>query len=315
MRGNSLRHTRSIRGGFTLVELLVVIAIIAVLIGLLLPAVQSAREAARRSSCGNKLRQTALAMLLYNDGMKALPPGRGPYGCCWGTWAMLVLPYFEEATIAEKYVNWGGNDSTEGGHRYAGGPNLDVTRVRFDILTCPSDRPNAPFSGITSHNYAVNHGNTDYGQGTVAGVAFRGAPFGQAASVSTPKKGRTFTDITDGTSSTLLVGEVLQGSGSDLRGFIWWGDAAGFSAFLGPNSQTPDRIYTASYCQNDPLRNLPCAVSSSTDPTMFAARSRHPGGVQAAMADGATRFVTDSIDIATWRALSTTQGAEAITLP
>jgi prepilin-type N-terminal cleavage/methylation domain-containing protein len=309
------RRSYGLRRGFTLVELLVVIAIIAVLIGLLLPAVQSAREAARRSSCSNKLRQVGLAMHLYNDSLQALPPGRGPSGCCWGTWAVLVLPYFEEAAIAAQYVNWGGNDTTNGGHRYGGGPNLAVTRIRYDILTCPSDQPNAPISSITSHNFAVNHGNTGYGQSTVNGVVFRGAPFGQAASASKAKIGKTLAEITDGTSKTLMVAEVLQGSGSDLRGFIWWGDASGFSTYLAPNSDLPDRIYTAGFCRNEPLRNLPCGVSSGTDPTMFAARSRHPGGIQAAMCDGSTAFVSESVDIDTWRALSTTQGGEPVSLP
>ena len=300
--------------GFTLIELLVVIAIIGVLVGLLLPAVQQAREAARRSSCSNNLRQTATAMHLYNDAINTLPPGRGPYGCCWGTWAVLVLPFMEESNAADAYVNWGGNDSTNGGHRYSGGPNLTVTRRRYQTLTCPSDIPNAPLNSITSHNYAVNHGNTGYDRSTINGVSFLQAPFSVAASTTQPKKGVSLEEIVDGTSSTLMLGEVLQGAGGDLRGFIWWGDASGFSAYQAPNSSLPDRIYTAVFCNDQPEQNLPCAVSTGTAPTMFAARSRHPGGVQVATCDGSTRFISETIELDVWRGLSSSQGGEVVSV-
>src|SRR3954468_8997214 len=89
------------RGGFTLVELLVVIAIIGILVALLLPAIQAAREAARRTQCLNHLKQVGLAMHLYNDARKSLPPSRMP---CWhGTWASAIWPYLEEGTIAQQW--------------------------------------------------------------------------------------------------------------------------------------------------------------------------------------------------------------------
>jgi prepilin-type N-terminal cleavage/methylation domain-containing protein len=87
----------AVRRAFTLVELLVVIAIIGVLVSLLLPAVQTAREAARRSQCQNNLKQTSLAVLNYEDVHKALPGGVGRFGCCWGTWQVRLLPYLEQA--------------------------------------------------------------------------------------------------------------------------------------------------------------------------------------------------------------------------
>ena len=144
----------------TLVELLVVIAIIGVLVSLLFPAVQTAREASGRSSCSNNLKQLGLAMLNYEDTFKALPGGVGRWGCCWGTWQVRVLPYMEQGAIASIYVNSDGNDAT--GQRYNGATNVNVTTKRIKALTCPSDIPNAPLSNITNHNYGVNYGNTSF---------------------------------------------------------------------------------------------------------------------------------------------------------
>src|SRR5437588_3183604 len=107
---------RSVRPAFTLVELLVVIAIIGVLVALLLPAVQTAREASRRSSCQNNLKQLSLAMLNYENTYNVLPGGVGRFGCCWGTWQVRVLPYLEQGALSGLYLNSDGNDAT--GIRY-----------------------------------------------------------------------------------------------------------------------------------------------------------------------------------------------------
>ncbi len=295
------RRTR----GFTLIELLVVIAIIAILIALLLPAVQQAREAARRTQCKNNLKQIGIGMHNYHDTYRSFPAGR--YNCCWGTWQVALLPYLEQKNMFDLYQNFGGNDAS--GPRYGGAPNTtNVTNNRIASLTCPSDTPNSPIADITSHNYAANYGNTGYAQqGTLNGVSFGGAPF---ANFSTGYYG--LRDILDGTSNTLLVAEVLQGFGSDLRGFTWWGDASSMTTYNGPNSTIPDRIYSSSYCVNRPQLNLPCAVSTSSEPTMFASRSRHPGGVQVVLCDGSARFVSENISIDTWRAYGTTHGGEVI---
>lgn len=100
--------------------------------------------------------------------------------------------------------------------------------------------------------------------------------------------------------------------GRDLRGFVRWGDGSSFTTCLATNSQLPDRIDTAGDCRYPMMDNPPCAVSDATNPNMLASRSRHPGGVNVTLADGSVRFFKNTIDIFTWRALSTTLGGEDI---
>ena len=326
---------RPARRGFTLIELLVVIAIIAVLIGLLLPAVQKVREAANRAKCSNNLKQLGLAMHNYaNTNQQTLPPGVGRNGCCWGTWMMVVLPYLEQDNAAKLYVNFGGMDVPAGNPlpRYAAGVNVQVTNLRVAVLSCPSDR-NSTNGTTTKHNYAVNAGNTSLFQvelpigcphGTPGCTSFLGAPFnwytGSTDGDSTipydsgsPDRGIMgrpvrFQEILDGTSNTILAAEVIQGQGGDLRGFTWWGGAAGFTTYIGPNSNEPD-VLTGGSC--DTTLNPPCTTTSTTTrPRMVGARSKHPNGLNIGMCDGSVIFIRDTVNINVWQALSTTQGSE-----
>ena len=331
---------RARRRGFTLIELLVVIAIIAILIGLLLPAVQKVREAANRAVCTSNLKQVGIAMHNYHDANQKLPPGVGPYGCCWGTWQTYVLPYLEQDAMRNLYQNLAGNDNT--GIRYAGAPNItNVVSKRLKVLTCPSDTPNAPIGNppITSHNYAVNYGNTSFFQAPLNGIPFGGAPFScyppqwltpSAQMVSDygqnhpdhdkwarfgPLAGRPevfLPHITDGTSSTLMAAEVIQGQGNDLRGFTWWGGASGFTTWSPPNANEPDMIMGGN-C-NATLTRAPCTnISTNVRPRMMAARSWHAGGgVNVVFCDGHTAFIRNSVNINVWRALSTAKGGEVV---
>ena len=313
------------RGGFTLIELLVVIAIIAVLIGLLLPAVQKVREAAARLKCGNNLKQLGLAMHGYHDSSGRLPPqtAKNANSCCYGTWQMAILPYVEQENLGKAYQNFGGTAAT--GPTYEQQANLLVTSTRLAVFTCPSDVPNAAKSGtyngqtytVTQHNYLVNVGNIDYAQGKdgalpdqPAGLTFRGAPFSRSAQFR-------FADVTDGLSNTLLAAEVNQGQGQDFRGLTWWAEGSGFTVYRTPNSPGYDYISNGSGApgcvppSENPL-NADCRAYRTPNWNVFTARSRHPGGVNVVLCDGSTRFVSDAIAWAVWQALGTSQGGEVV---
>jgi prepilin-type N-terminal cleavage/methylation domain-containing protein/prepilin-type processing-associated H-X9-DG protein len=322
---------RTQRRGFTLIELLVVIAIIAILIGLLLPAVQKVREAANRLKCQNNLKQIALGMHNHHDVKGTLPPGVGKFGCCWGTWLVPVLPYIEQDSLFKQFSNFDGNDAT--GIRY--GSNTSVITQRLKMYTCPSDISNAPTANITNHNYVVNYGNTTFFQQDVivggVRIVFGEAPFhaypgsvsddgpvnAQEAMTWTRVYGRPvpLEQITDGTSNTLMLSEVNQGQGLDARGFAWWGGASGFVTLYGPNASDPD-VMTGAWCNLTNPLNAPCTTTSTAPPSPFSrrqgARSRHTGGVNAALCDGSVRFISNTIDIRIWQALGTSQGGEPI---
>ena len=167
----SSRSRPRYRSGFTLIELLVVIAIIAILIGLLLPAVQKVREAAARMKCTNNLKQIALGNMNYESSNGTFLPGISRTGCCWGTWQVPILPYIEQDNLFKIYTNFGGLDNT--GARYGAGGNATVAGTRLSTFTCPSDTP-SQVGSITTHNYVLNAGNTSLLPGRDSDRVYRG---------------------------------------------------------------------------------------------------------------------------------------------
>jgi prepilin-type N-terminal cleavage/methylation domain-containing protein/prepilin-type processing-associated H-X9-DG protein len=315
------------RPAFTLFELLVVIAIFAVLIGLLVPAVQKVREAASRTQCQSNVKQIGVAMHNYHDSYRKLPPqvAGNANVCCYGTWQMAILPYVEQDNLWKMYVNFANSQGTA--QRYDAGQNIVVSSTRLTLFTCPSDTPatfkSASYNGtsypLQSHNYLVNVGNIDYAQGKdgllpdqPTGLIFGGAPF------SRTRQAR-LTDIKDGTSTTLMVAEIRQGqpgSIKDYRGNTWWAEGSGFTTYRTPNSSGPDFISQNCVDASQNPLNAPCqSVASSTGDAninVFAARSRHTGGVNVVMCDGSVHFITDGISWDVWQALGTSQGGETV---
>jgi prepilin-type N-terminal cleavage/methylation domain-containing protein/prepilin-type processing-associated H-X9-DG protein len=316
------------RSAFTLVELLVVIAIIGILIGMLLPAVQQVRAAARRTQCQNNERQIALAMFNYESAYGKLP--YGSIGAAEGTWVVWLMPYIEQGTLAGLY------DQNE---RYYHPNNQDVVKNGIATYQCPSDGSqivdpagSGAFHGIRKMNYVVNLGNTGWWNDVIVNGRYRIPPPAEQAddpyASGTPViyQGAPFTlegnlddkiqfgleSLVDGTSNTLMISEVIQGIGGpgwDLRGLAYWGYGAGFSTIILPNADLPDRMQSTSYFINEPP-NPPAALFDADHPIMLGARSKHPGGVNVCYCDGSTHFVSDTVDIIVWRAMSTAKGGE-----
>ena len=310
------------RRGFTLIELLVVIAIIGVLVGLLLPAVQAARESARRTQCVNNLKQLGLAMNNYHDSLLALPIGvqqdpihsdTPPFdpSPIRRSWAYSLLAYIDQTNLFNSI-----NFETS----YLDPSNRTVGMTNVSTYDCPSDpnratieEPWASYATVKA-NYVVNWGPATYDQDLYPsfnpynGVTYQAAPFTFNAS-------KGLSDFTDGTSNTLLMSEVVIGentaTGSDHRGDTYNDDygCAEFMAYTGPNSKAAD-ILTAPWCQYPNKMNPPCTAAGPA--SFIAARSYHSGGVDVLMGDGSVRFVKNSINLSVWRDVSSIAGGEAI---
>ncbi len=322
---------------FTLVELLVVIAIIGTLVGLLLPAVQSARSSARRLQCSNNLKQLALGMLNYESVNKGFPAGSlmwegddisTRHTVAWYddfTWVASMGPYIEQTAWFDlfDFKLALGNDANEKGRR-----------VYIKLFGCPSD-------GMVKNewqtktwcrwraNYVVNFGNTNFMQDNQGSPKpnsnedadsydannqyFWGAPF-------QPRRLTRLSQITDGTSTTLLMSETLALPDTSSLSYTWGGiisdvNTGGGQQFTGwfpPNDQSGDIIVrqlldVSFYAQND----IPYPVlGGSYHDVKLAARSHHTGGVNASRCDGSVNYYTNNIELFVWRGLASARGSE-----
>jgi prepilin-type N-terminal cleavage/methylation domain-containing protein len=306
------------RTGFTLIELLVAIAIIAILIGLLLPAVQKVRATAARMKCANNLKQLALAAHNYHDTTGWLPPGMATakvgqdnvpaaYTEDRRVWPMYLLPHVEQEAV------WAAIEKhrTTGGAMYFMWSINPGSQVKVPQWMCPSDPlagKTASFSGMQGFhgNYAGSAGDTAFNGTTEGGTGLSGMFY-------TASKLRLI-DVPDGTSGTLFLSEILLSkdvTGHDVRGRYWNQARSGavlFTALNPPNAATPDVV---NHCQS----TLPAPCTKSDTNQNHSARSAHTGGVNAALADASVRFVTNDIDPAVWKAASTKAGGEVATLP
>jgi prepilin-type N-terminal cleavage/methylation domain-containing protein len=345
MRRNSLR-------GFTLVELLVVIAIIGVLVALLLPAVQSARESSRRTKCINNLKQQVLASHNHEDTFKAFPYARKYDRWDTYTWSQKILPFIEQQNV---YDNYWTMPQVPYVQVYPGsnGPIGNDARLRAARHTklpcwwCPSDR--GTFNNETTTNeFGFIRGN--YRGCTGTGDMYGGVPnqFTSATpwykgvfsvnagqSVDTAQSWATgqpvqvrMGEVTDGLSNTLMFSEGVvpdvPGWGGPIGSHIY-GNMGGalFTATLTPNSTAPDRIVgPCPRQQGDTRYRPPCGSitgnawwTPSAAGAHAAARSFHPGGVNASLADGSTQFYSNNIDLTVWRALGSRDGGETVGTP
>jgi prepilin-type N-terminal cleavage/methylation domain-containing protein len=303
--------TRSPRPrGFTLIELLVVIAIIAILIALLLPAVQQAREAARRSQCLNNLKQVGLALHNYHDTHGAFPPGwigtssgthdvEGPSG--WG-WAAHVLPYVDQAPLYNR-LNF---------HVSCFDPVANSTALTqaLTVFRCPSDsssetwklgeegNPSNILATLPTANYVANFG-TESPEVICASPPFPNAQC-RGNGIFYHNGNTRIRDLVDGTSSTIMVGEHRTDTSAAAlaTGPAWhstWigmvaGGEEGHARFLGVSDHTP----------NHPSLHIDDYSSW------------HTGGVHLLMGDGRVRFVTQSIDLGVFRGIATRSGSEVL---
>ena len=291
------------RSGFTLIELLVVIAIIAILIGLLLPAVQKVLEAAARMQCTNNLKQLALACHNHHDQFGFLPNG----GSAWwfapvftgvgspatgkaqlAGWGFQVLPYIEQESL------WKGN-----GTATVADAQRQAISAALKTFFCPSRRspitlpPNADWYGSTGPGGTYGHGVTDYACN--AGTGNNGPIRQNTGSYD----GMRIVNITDGTSNTMLIGDKRLNK-----------------MFLASYQGDDNEGYTSGW-DHDVIRYASTSYPPTPDPTTGDGQQRfgssHTGGVMMAMADGGVRFISYSINTTIWQALGTSDGGEATT--
>lgn len=300
-----------VHAGLTLVEVLVVLAILGVLVALILPAVQAAREAARRAQCLNNLKQIGLALQNYDAAFGRLPPGYGPNGF---SFQARILRFLEQPAVFNA-MNFE--------QRTTADANETATRTSVAIFFCPSDA--GPSRGGPWNNYAGNSGSgvQQFGHNGV----FTGMP------------GVAIAEILDGTTFTVAVAEWVLGplgAVKDPNGSVF--DVEGlskpsqFEAFAqacqGLDTATARLKYNEKgdewptgghgftlYNHVLGINSHTCSNYGTFPNGAWSAGSRHPGGAHALFGDGHVKFVQESLGLATWRALGTRAGGESASLP
>ncbi len=303
------------RSGFTLIELLVVIAIIAILMGMMLPAVQKVRESALRSRCLNNLKQIGLALQAHHDAEGAFPAGRDPWPKPFSAQAHL-LPYVEQTNL-QRIVDFNASTST--------GINVTAASTVVPLFVCPSDPAGGkvPGSIYAGNNYAGNVGtgvnNGDYTVGDGVFMLYHRV---------------RIAEITDGLSQTAAFSELVTGLGVPGAGLEPTDRRRQFVQLPGSTVTSPDACtpslgtiwsgnrgdrwinggYQATLYNHFAPPNAPVydCINAANNFGLAAARSMHTGGVNVLMCDGSVHFVSNGVSIDTWRAMATRAGEDIL---
>ena len=311
-----------VRRGMTVIELLVTVAIIGILVSLLLPAVQAAREAARRTSCKNNLRQLGVALHSHHETYKGFPSGRGgPFPLIFSAHAHL-LPFCEQTGV------WSSIDfamppttfTLTSGKVLDGSANLAPAQSRPPMFSCPSDSADA-------RSGSSQFGGTNYAATIGSGLVNHGSLRG-ADGVFYNKSRTLFRDIVDGTSNTIAFsertlgpGELAMGGDPDTKLYVWeigsraptteaacslrtggsWYPTRGEKWIIGNYGNTLYNHYLPPNAQTADCMNITQQMG------LMTARSYHDGGVMALRCDGSVGFIGDSINLDIWRKLATRQ--------
>ncbi|WDI41974.1 DUF1559 domain-containing protein [Bremerella sp. P1] len=319
----SIRKHRSplSKCGFTLVELLVVIAIIGVLIALLLPAVQQAREAARRMSCSNNMKQIGLALHNYHDTFNILPPAfvdtnpdmNSPIDSADNknalAWSVLILPFIEQSALHDQIGNETGGFAYnwyDKNHDDTLSDPIDSAKVGLEAYSCPSDTMpllNSFRGGFGKTNYKTNSGNN--AARDKKGIMWANSDLG-------------FRDITDGTTNTMMVGEACATEEAGVSNC--GGTPCRFSGglWIGPRKAPSAATWHTGVYSMDVVSfggsgaNMLINRSAATWGDDWISSSTHPGGIMSVQCDGSVRFIQENIELATYRRLRDRSDGEVL---
>jgi len=328
------------REGFTLVELLVVIAIIGVMVGLLLPAVQAAREAARRMACGNNMKQIGLGLHNYESTYKKLPLNRN-----WGgdfadpvavvgarsiSWMVGALPFVEQQAVYDTIdFSFESINDPRNGTTFNSPPalsNAAVARTVIPSYRCPSDGLSDPRMNnranrtadkeLAVNNYkGVNGSNWGWGNFQVSTAPFASTRWGLSNNGLDRGNGMfirannfnhqtEFRYVTDGLSNTFMIGEAIPA----FCTHTWW------YWFNGSTGTTAIPLNVRAQCANTGRRNQDLVSCRTNWENNYSFMSMHPGGAQFTMGDASVKFISDSVDLNTYRALGSMMDEQSVTI-